>query len=70
MKDFFSRSSTDNPLFKEAQKKIEKIKKGLEQHQEKLIHLKQLQNSLAKKQLEEEQETNEGEQDEEASSEK
>ena len=68
--DFFSRSSTDNPLFKEAQKKIEKIKKGLEQHQEKLIHLKQLQNSLAKKQLEEEQETNESEQDEEASSEK
>ena len=53
--EFFSRSSTENPLFKEAEKKIAKIRKTLETNQEKLIQLKQAQNSLIKKQAEEEQ---------------
>ncbi len=57
--EFFSQSSTENPLFKEAEKKIAKIKKSLDQSQEKLIQLKQAQNSLNKKQAEAEQATSE-----------
>lgn len=48
--EFFSQSSTDNPLYKEAKKKIAKIRKTLDQNQEKLIQHKQAQHSLNKKQ--------------------
>ena len=53
--EFFSSSSTENPLFKEAEKKIGKIKKNLDQNHDKLIQLNQIKNALNKKRAEQEQ---------------
>ena len=53
--EFFSSSSTENPLFKEAEKKIRKIKKALDQNHDKLIQLNQIKNTLNKKKAEQEQ---------------
>ena len=53
--EFFSSSSTENPLFKEAEKKIGKIKKALDQNHDKLIQLNQIKNTLNKKRAEQEQ---------------
>tara|TARA_S200000501_G_scaffold62475_1_gene53149 strand:+ start:2301 stop:4292 length:1992 start_codon:yes stop_codon:yes gene_type:complete len=54
--EFFSSSSTENPLFKEAEKKIGKIKKALDQNHDKLIQLNQIKNTLTKKKSAQEQE--------------
>lgn len=53
--EFFSSSSTENPLFKEAEMKIGKIKKTLDQNHDKLIQLNQIKNALNKKRAEQEQ---------------
>lgn len=57
--EFFSSSSTENPLFKEAEKKIRKIKKALDQNHDKLLQLNQIKNTLNKKKAEQEQQQEE-----------
>lgn len=62
--DYFSNSSTDNPLLTEVTSKLDRLKSEIEKHKEKLIGLRKLKREMSAKNAPVEEETLEDEGDE------
>ena len=62
--DYFSNSSTDNPLLTEVTSKLDRLKSEIEKHKEKLIGLKKLKREMSARNAPVEEETLEDEGDE------
>ncbi|MGB2136848.1 MAG: hypothetical protein ACPHVU_04535, partial [Flavobacteriaceae bacterium] len=62
--DYFSNSSTDNPLLTEVTSKLDRLKSEIEKHKEKLIGLRKLKREMSARKAPVEEETLEDEGDE------
>ena len=59
--DYFSNSTTDNPLFNDVTSKLDRLKSEIEKHKEQLVGLRKLKRETTARNISVEEETVEGE---------